>query len=306
MDDPRLTSNFRDVVAEINRSVSSCLKANGPAVLTAPPNAVATICEITKSLMNKEHQCQFDPAEGDEGNELEGQENSESEWVVIDTAMDNISGLAAALGPQFGTEIWPQFEKSVYKYCSSSQKNERAAATGCLAEIIKGAGPGVSKSTDRMMTILLKRMSDEDWQCRSNAAYAIGILCEKSTDKKTVLSKFGSIFQKLQQMFGHREKRANDNAAGCLARMIMSHMEHVPLESVIPTFVESLPMNDDIEENPPVWKCLRGLYQSGNETLIGLSKELAEKMRAIKSGGLTDETKEDVTKLAEMIQQRLA
>lgn len=294
----------RDVVTEINKHVSSGLKANGPAILTTPPSAIGKICEITKAVLSKKHNCQAELRDDD--SPAEDHESSENEWIVIDTAMDNIAGLAAALGPQFGKEVWPQFEKAILKFCSSSQAIERAAATGCIAEIIKGAGPGISKSTDKLMTILLKRMGDEDWQCRSNAAYAVGVLSEKSTDKKAVTANFSAVLSKLQQMFGRREKRANDNAAGCLARMIMSHMEHVPLKAVLPTFVDSLPMQDDMEENAPVWKCLRGLYQSGDETLLGLSAELAEKIKQVKSAELTDPVREDVAQLAQMVEQKLS
>ena len=100
--------------------------------------------------------------------------------------MDVISGLAAALGPSFG-EIWKVFEKQVLRYASGGESLGRASACGVLAEIITGMEAGVTPFTPSLMQVLLKRLSDEDAQTKSNAAYAIGRLVEKSTDNGTVL-----------------------------------------------------------------------------------------------------------------------
>ena len=42
-------------------------------------------------------------------------ETTEFDWLVVDSAMDVISGLAVALGPSFA-ELWKIFEKSVMRY----------------------------------------------------------------------------------------------------------------------------------------------------------------------------------------------
>ena len=184
-------------------------------------------------------------------------ETTEFDWLVVDSAMDVISGLAAALGPSFA-ELWKIFEKSVMRYASGGEALERASACGVLAETITGMDSGVTPFTSSMMQLLLKRLGDEDPQTKSNAAYAIGRLVEKSEDNATVTKAYPQILSKAEGLLSITQGRCRDNAAGCVSRLILKHPDRVPVVDVLPALISSevLPLKEDYQENEPVWKMI--------------------------------------------------
>src|SRR5256885_3790999 len=62
------------------------------------------------TLFRSQHPCQQDMGDLEEMESI--QESSEYDWMVVDTAMDVIIGLSAALGTTFG-ELWKIFEKPI-------------------------------------------------------------------------------------------------------------------------------------------------------------------------------------------------
>jgi importin-4 len=222
---------------------------------------------------------------------------------VVDSAMDVISGLAAALGPSFG-ELWKIFEKQVLRYASGGESLGRASACGVLAEIITGMEGAVTPYTSQMMTVLLKRLGDEDAQTKSNAAYAVGRLVEKSGDDATLLKAYPQILQKLETILHIPEARCPDNAAGCVSRLILKHKDKVPVSQVLPVLVESgiLPLKDDYQENEPVWTMIVQLYRDQDATVQQLTPKLAPIMLSVlgePEEQLTDEVREQLQALVE-------
>lgn len=106
------------------------------------------------------------------------------------------------------------------------------------------------------MKILLHRLSDEDPETKSNAAYAMGLLCLKSQNHQTVTSNYVSILRKLEPLLQDQNHRMLDNACGCVARMIISHPNNVPLGDVLPAIANVLPLKEDYEENEPIYTML--------------------------------------------------
>lgn len=249
-------------VTDINRNVAATLKLCGPAILTVSLGenstpAIQQVVEIVLQVLQKKHICQQD-LDGEDEEETEA-ESSEYDWLIIETAMEVVTCLAAALGPNFG-EVWPIFEKSILKYASSQDKMERSTAVGTVAECVGNMGGSVSAFTAGLMRVLLKRLGDEDPEVRSNAAYGVGLLCEKSEDEKEVLSNYNVILGKLEPLLHQRqEARLLDNSAGCVARMTKRHPSRVPLDDVLPALVEILPLREDYEENTAVFDMIVSL-----------------------------------------------
>lgn len=181
--------------------------------------------------------------------------SSEYDWLIVDSALDVVIGLAAALGPAFG-ELWKVFEKPVFKFASSNEDMERSTGVGVIAEVASNMGAEVTPHTSKILQLLMKRLSDTDSETKSNAAYATGQLIANSTDSKTYLPSYEAILGKLEPMLQVPGSRIKDNAAGCLSRMIMAHPEHVPLGEVLPALINLLPLKDDYEENAPVYECI--------------------------------------------------
>ncbi|RMD44071.1 hypothetical protein DV735_g1063, partial [Chaetothyriales sp. CBS 134920] len=296
-DDPATTS-------EISRILAENLKLTGPNLLSYP-EVLQKICQTVTNIITKKHPCQT--GMDDEDLDDEDLESNELEWVVIDNGIDVISGLAAALGGSFA-ELWKIFEKQVLKFASGPEATSRASACGVLAEVITGMEGAVTPYTTTLLTILLKRLSDEDAQTKSNAAYAIGRLVEKSNDNNTILKAYPQILSKLEGVLGIKEARCRDNAAGCVARLILKHKDRVPVADVLPALVKSgvLPLEDDYQENEPVWTMIINLYKENDATVQGLTTDLAPIMISVlgePEEQLTDAVRSELQALVEHLKK---
>lgn len=218
---------------------------------------------ILTTLITRSHPCQQDLGDEDE-QDVEG--SSEYDWVVIDTALDVVIGMALAMGTAFG-ELWKVFEKAVMKFASSQENLERSTAVGVIAECAAHMGAAVSPYTAAILKLLLKRLTDPDPETKSNAAYAVGQLIYNSTDINTYLPSYTDILTKLEPMLSIDHARIKDNATGCVCRMIISHPDRVPIADVLPVLVGLLPLKEDFEENAPVYECLYKLCKSSRPNL---------------------------------------
>lgn len=233
---------------------------------------VEQITTILSAIVNRQHPCQLDLGDDDDDKE-DVEETSEYDWLVIDTALDVVIGLAQALGPQF-SEVWKLFEKPIVKAASSQESYERSTAVGVIAECTAGMGAAVTPYTTSLLKLLLHRLSDEDPETSSNAAYGIGLLVANSTNTAAYLSSYNAILTKLEPLLHTEHARTMDNAAGCVCRMIMAHANKVPIADVLPVVVDLLPLKEDYEENKPIYECIVGLYQQGNAVVQGLTPQL--------------------------------
>ncbi|KAI9730105.1 MAG: hypothetical protein M1834_006097 [Cirrosporium novae-zelandiae] len=260
----------RSVVTEINRNIAANLKVCGPALISEE-NYFTNIIEIVTNLLTKRHPCQQDA--GEDEDLVEDDELAEYDWLVVDTALDVVIGLSIALGEQFG-EVWKLFEKTIMKYASSSESTERSTAVGVIAECIKGMSGAVTQYTASLLKLLLHRLSDEDPETKSNAAYAIGRLCESSNSHDEILNAYSTILSKLEPLLQTKTARLMDNAAGCVSRMILKHREKMPIGEVLPALVALLPLKEDFEENEPIYKMITQMYQWEDPTIRGLTPQL--------------------------------
>lgn len=226
------------------------LRYCGPSLI-ASETTLHNVIQMVTDIINKQHPSQIEFGE-DEITTPE--ETSEFDWVVVDTALDVVSGMAAALGQSFA-ELWKVFEKTILRYASSSESLERATAVGVLAECINGMGPAVTQFSSAFLKLLVHRLGDEDPQTKSNAAYAIGRLVQHSNDTG-IVKEFPTILSRLENCLQRDVSRLQDNATGCLSRMILSHHEHVPVKEVLPVLVNILPLKNDYEENDPLYRMI--------------------------------------------------
>lgn len=269
----------RAVVTDINRNVAATLKLCGPAILEQSHFAQRTLT-ILASIITKSHPCQQDIGDDEDREALDDEESSEYDWLVIDTALDVIIGLSAALGSQF-SEPWKIFQKPVMKYASAQTNFERSTAIGVIAECTSNMGAGVTEFTEPLLKLLLHRLTDEDNETKSNAAYAIGLLIFHSTDSATYLPAYKQILTKLEPLLHTQIARTLDNASGCVCRMIMAHQDQVPVADILPVLVDLLPLKEDYEENKPIYECITGLYEHQNATIMSLTPKLLPVFAAV-------------------------
>lgn len=262
-------------------------------------------------LLQKKHPCQKD--EEDDETEAMDEESAEYDWLAIETALEVITALAVVLGAQFA-ELWKIFESPVMKYASSHERFERSAAVGTVGECIEAMGASCTPYTQRCMRMCLKRLTDEDPETKSNAAFSTGLLCLHSTEAKEILGNYPTILQALEPLLqrssaaepSEQEARLLDNAAGCVSRMITKAPTHVPLGEVLPRLIDLLPLKEDYRENEPVYEMLVGLYQQQNEVVRGLTGRLMpvfERVLGAPEEQLSEGMRGKVTELVEYLRR---
>ncbi|MCJ1282366.1 hypothetical protein MMC26_001689 [Xylographa opegraphella] len=291
------------VILEINRSLADTLKLCGPAIVSED-KTIEKAAEVLLALLKKTHPCQLedddDPEEGDIP-----QESSEDDWYIVDSALDVIATLAAAIGDRFAP-LWKVLEKPLLQYASSSENAQRSAAIGTIADAIRGMGKAVTPFTSTLLKVLLHRMSDEDPLAKSNAAFAIGLLVEYSDKDNEIKRAYNPILMKLEPLLQTQESRQLDNAAGCISRMIMKHPENIPLGEVLPALISLLPLKEDYEENEPIFSMIIKLYSSGNDTMLGLTPQLLPIVAHVMGppeAQLTTTTREQLVQLVKFVYQ---
>ena len=118
---------------------------------------------------------------------------------------------------------------------------------------MKGA---VTPFTNPLFQLLFHRLSEEDLETKSNAAFGIGVLTEFSNNDQEILASYSVILDRLVSLLQMDEARLKDNAVGCISRMIMKHENQVPLYDVLPSLVEVLPLKEGFEENEPLYRMI--------------------------------------------------
>ncbi len=294
---------------DTSRSLAENLKLTGPN-LVSYPEVLDKVVNVVIALITKKHPCQAEEFSLESEGDLSDIETTEFDWLVVDSAMDLISGLAVALGPTF-TPLWKKFDKHILKYASGGETLERTTAVGVLAEVITGMGSSVTPFTSQLGQILLKRLTDEDPQTKSNAAYAIGRLVEKSDDASTIAKAYPQILSKVHNLLTIKEGRCQDNAAGCISRLILKNREAVPTDEILPPLIESgiIPLKEDYEENEPVWKMIVQMYKWEDQSIVRLTPKLIPAIKAVlgePENQLNDETREQVQQLAMFLQQNMS
>ncbi|KAH7161717.1 armadillo-type protein [Dactylonectria macrodidyma] len=292
----------RSVVTDINRNVAATLKACGPAVLVAKDGMLQEVVSVVGLIITRSHPCQQDL--GDEEEEQEVDEgSSEYDWLVIDTALDVIVGLAAALGTAFA-ELWKIFEKPILRLASSTEDLHRSTAVGTIAEITKYTGEAVTPFTESLGQALVRRLGDPDPLAKSNAAYAIGLVVLNSADTAKTFPMYPLLWEKLEPLLTVNEMRMTDNVAGSLCRMMTKNPDNGFVAQALPAVVSVLPLTEDFEENAPIYQCIYKLYEISNPTVEQLTPQLIgifEKVLSPPEEQLEQDTRETLQRTVQVL-----
>ena len=245
-------------------------------------------------ILCKQHPCQHEDDDDEEDDEEdEDEEESEDAFAVIDSALDAVAGLAAALGPQFAEKPWETFKKPIGGFATSDNPAHRSAAVGTLAECVRGCGADITPHTPAILQLLMARAADEeDPMVRSNAAYGLGLLAQHSGDERAVEHAYPTILQRAMPVLAgaggpDSDAREVDNWAGCLARLALRKPGSVPLAQVLQAIVSVLPLKEDYEENKPVWELLVAMYREGEAQSV--LQPLTEKVTEAAKSALEDD-----------------
>ncbi|KAK9463601.1 armadillo-type protein [Lipomyces oligophaga] len=293
----------RSTATAICNNLSESLRLCGPGILGDSSEAIATQILI---ILKKQHRCQ---TMDDEEEEEEDGDAAEYDLMLLDSAMDVIVALAAALGDDF-EHYFKTFCPIILKYCSSSNQTERASGTGALAEIVNGMKTAITPHTTQLLKCFVHRLSDETSEVRSNAVYGYGLLAQYSQSTQEIVGTYAKTFQRLQQLLtvDAENQRCVANILGCVARLCSAHMESVPLDSIIPVLITNLPIQDGFEENDPIYRLIVNLYKLQNPIIQGLTEKIVQGLEALflketeeKKQFEFDQTRQEVVELLRYI-----
>ncbi|KAI8639975.1 armadillo-type protein [Parasitella parasitica] len=245
------------VVVQICQELIQSLKLMGPSIIA---NHVEEISRNLLDIFEKKSFCQQSYNDEDFVDE---EEEAESESLLITAAGDLVATICETVGESYSS-YFDVFMPLIAKYYKKSKSApERSMAIGCLGECITGIKSAVTPHTERLLQLFIKACGDEDQSVRSNAAYALGILCGNS--QIDLGSQYPIILTALHPLFQNQPvPNITDNATGAVARLIIARPDAVPIDQVLPVFTSVLPLKADFAENEPVFHCLFSLFRANN------------------------------------------
>ncbi|KAG6334826.1 hypothetical protein ID866_4263 [Astraeus odoratus] len=260
------TEDNKQVVAALCVGLAETINKLGFAFVG---DSLEIICNIAVQVLEQKALCQQDPDQDE--NEEAPEDQAEYDSVLISSAGDLVSSLANALGTDFA-QLFSTFFPLISKYYKKSRSlSDRSSAIGCLAEIIAGMKSAVTPSTEPLMELFYKALSDPEAEVQSNACFAVGLLIEHSG--VDLSPQYLPLLAALRPVFDvspdapTARLNAKDNAAGAVARMIVRNSTAVPLDQVLPVFIGALPLKNDYLENRPVFRALFHLFRNQPQTL---------------------------------------
>ncbi|KAK4518253.1 uncharacterized protein ATC70_001605 [Mucor velutinosus] len=252
----------RSVVAQTCQEFVTALRLMGPVLIA---DGLEDISENLLEIFQKKSICQqaFDDGDYDEEDD-----DLESESLLITSAGDLVAVLCETVGPNYANYFAVYMPLISKYYKPTKTQSERAMAVGCLGECIGGLKSAITPYTERLMQIFVKACSDEDELVRSNAAFALGCLAFHT--EVDLSSHYPELLTALSPLFSNQTlPNTIDNAAGAVARLILARPNAVPLDQVLPTFTNALPLKADFEENQPVFDCIFQLFNANNAFVLG-------------------------------------
>ncbi|CAO3681569.1 unnamed protein product [Rhizopus stolonifer] len=288
------------VVVQICTELVQALKLMGPSVVA---ENLEDISRNALDIFEKRSLCQQTYEEDDYVDE---EEEAESESLLIGAAGDLVATLCGVVGESYSS-YFDVFMPLIAKYYKKSKtSSERAMAIGCLGECVTGIKTAVTPHTDRLLQLFVKACSDEDHSVRSNGAYALGVLVSNS--QVDLSTQYPALLTTLYPLFQPQAvPNITDNAAGAVARMIVSRPDAVPLDQVLPVFTSVLPLKADFAENEPVFHCIFQLFRANNSFVHGQVPNFLPIFSHVlmNEGQILDDTRSELVQLIRALNAQL-
>lgn len=104
---------------------------------------------------------------------------------------------------------------------------------------------------------------------RHNCVYGLGELVLHSGE--VAYSQFPVILSALSAAVSQEQHPGTlDNICGALARLIMANFRLIPLEQVLPVFIQKLPLREDFDENLSIFKSFTSVWTQQHESLLSV------------------------------------
>ncbi|XP_064797612.1 importin-4-like [Oncorhynchus masou masou] len=296
----------RQVVMGVLEAMNAVLKACQGEALQSP-GRLQEISQAIRDVLKKRTVCQ--DGGGDEADDDEQQ--AEYDAMLQEFAGEGIPLLASAVpADTFQPHLNELLPLIMNKAKSSCTVADRSFSVGTLGEILQslvsvsGGRACAGKLSNRLLPVLVAGVRDNDSEVRNNSVFGLGALAQAAgplvaQDYPMMLSLFSNLLSKEQ------DRRVIDNLCAALCRMIMSHMEGVPLEQVFPALLACLPLKEDMEENKTVYSCLAMLYSQNPAMVVSQIKPIVSaSSHVLGTKDLDPETQNTLVMLLRDVAQR--
>lgn len=261
----------KTTVAKACEGIQSVIELCGPHALMP----IANQCmQNAHDLLTKVAICQA-------AEELYGEhpEDDDDHDIVTQAACDLVGGFGRVMGAQFAQYL-PQFLPAVCDYAKSSRPpRDRSMAIGWMSEVAQELEGAIFDHWQPVfLPAILTGLGDPSEDVKRNAAFCAGVCCEQLRERVT--EAYPTILQALEPLFqidpnsGESAAACVDNAAACVARMIMASPSHLPMPQVLPALLKLLPLKTDMTENETIYTCLLGLLQMNQPDALTQKAEL--------------------------------
>ena len=194
--------------------------------------------------------------EAEEGDEEGGEEDEQAEYdaMLVENAGELIPTVAKIVGGEtfapFMAGLMPEIVK---KTKSTSTTADKSFAVGTLADCVDAMGVTAAAFAPILYPIFMGMSKDEDEEVRSNACFALGVLGAKTGP--SIHPKYPEIMQVFMDILtGEQNRRVVDNICAAFCRLIISHIDGVPMDSV--SILIYIIMNvDDVEVSNSTHDC---------------------------------------------------
>ncbi|KAM8881865.1 importin-4 [Synchiropus picturatus] len=269
------TETERHVVMGVLEAMNNVIKTCKAEVFKNPAY-LKEVSHVIRDVLKKETACQ--DAGGDEGDDDEQQ--AEYDSMLQECAGEGIPLVASAVPAEsfapFLNDLLPLIISRTKSSATVADKSFYIGTIGEILEALVGVTGGrglAGRLSNRLLPVLVVGMKDADSEVRNNSAFGLGCLAEAAgpivtSDYPMMLSVFSNMLVR------ESNPRVIDNVCAALCRMMISNVDAVPLEQVVPAVVTRLPLKKDMEENKTVFRCLTMLYTHSPAMIVGLMKPI--------------------------------
>ncbi|XP_061614614.1 importin-4 [Phyllopteryx taeniolatus] len=269
------TEPERQVVMGILETMNGVIKTCKEEVFKNPTR-LKEISSVIRDVLKKKTECQ-DSDEADDDDQ-----QAEYDAMLQEFAGEGIPLLAASVpANNFAPLLNDLLPLIMNKTKSSCTEAEKSFSLGTIGEILEAliSTPGgrelAGQLSHRVLPVFVAGVKDGDAEVRNNSVFGLGCLAQAAgplvaSDYPTMLSVFSNLLTK------EADLRVIDNLCAALCRMILGHVEAVPLEQVVPALLARLPLKEDMEENKTVFSCLAMLYSHSPALIVKLMKPIVE------------------------------
>ncbi|KAM4718344.1 importin-4 [Anableps anableps] len=296
----------RPVVMGVLETMNGVIKSCKEEVFRNPSH-LKEISHVVRDVLKKKTACQG--SSNDEADDEEQQ--AEYDAMLQEFAGEGIPLVTASVpADKFAPYLNDLLPLIMSKAKSSCTVADRSFSLGTIGEILHAlvtvsGGRGVAaRLSNRLLPVLVAGVKDSDPEVRNNSVFGLGCLAQAAgplvvSDYPMMLSVFSNMLSK------ETDLRVIDNLCAALCRMILSNMDAVPLEQVVPALVSHLPLKEDQEENQTVFNCLTLLYKHSPVLVVKLMKPIvAASCHVVGHKDVDKETQSTVVSLMKELAQK--